>query len=252
MSLPPIFGKDIFFLYMDLLLKPKNILLFLTCLFGQTALLAQAFGKHEHEALLGLQRWVNEATLSVYVGKFDAELAYKLQMLNFVPCIAHLKQSAQTLLATAKASKTKAFRTQQIALMNNIYAAYLKANELERLENDYHHAEAEMTNALYDVQQTLHTCNGEGRQVLSQVIQVSASPLPLPAGKAHEDFWEAWRIYHATFVNAEQMKRLAYYNQTLVPLFNHFIDLASQKAVYMPYQHFLLPCEVEEAGAEGK
>ena len=128
-----------------------------------------------------------------------------------------------------------------------MYLAYLKANHEELLESEWHHAEAEMAHALAEATRRWHLCDMD-----ITVQYITETPIPASKGVALHPFWEAWTKYKDQINTRTPQERLDFYNLVLVNLCNNFIDLAAKKDVYMPHQMYLMPCNLTEAGAEGK
>ena len=221
---------------------------------------AQTFGRQEQVPLLELQAFINDLTLLVNQNTFAnspekiAAFTAKYQKIAFPSFLVRLQKPVNTLLASAKNNAVDSFRVQQIHVSEQIYWVYLGLNHQKKLENAYHHAEAEMAHALMQAYRGLHLCDSEGNQAfeLDQIQAIPYSPLPQEVGKVHEAFWEAWKAYKTLPATASYQKRLDFYNHTLVQKFNTFIDLAGKEGEYMPYQPYAVKCPQAEASAGAK
>lgn len=231
----------------------KNIVLYICFLLFISTATAQHFGQKEHKALLALQQLVNEFTLHINAVALQqtrldiAPFEEKLKTISFPPFIVALKPSTEVLIAHAKIWDIQKIHAQQDALAEDIYLAYLKANEEKSLENQYHHAEAEMTHALAEAQRRWHLCDSKRLAQDTEAAIIPISQLP-----SAQRFWEAWKQYKDKIITYSSKERLEFYNQNLVKLFNDFIDAVGKEGEYMPYQICLVLCLQEEASAEGK
>ncbi len=231
----------------------RYIIAILFFLWTMPLVTAQNFGKKEHEALLHLQRFVNEFTLHINAVALQQEklkvifFEEKLKKMDFSPFIASLKPRVEALVASTKNWDIQKIHTQQDELAESMYLAYLKANEHQLLENQYHHAEAEMTHALAEAQKRWHLC--ESKLAIQSELE---TPIPISQMPSLQPFWNAWKEYKDKLISHSPKERLDFYNQTLIKLFNDFIDAAGKQGEYMPYQICLVLCPQEEASAEGK